>query len=178
MDEDKKQHNSLEEKENKEQYPPIEAGCLMTIIILILMGFFIVILVLAMHHSKNNHSLCSKNTNKHIQETNVNIAQNICKRERSSLENTMLNLGGGGNKFNIQYFSRLSQTYNKLAYCTMVYYNYGGNCHSTWYGERCPSIYYYIDYITNGNNMIKIFKTGVDRHENFMHWYKYYHYNN
>lgn len=97
----------------------------------------------------------------------VNKGKLMCKTQENKIENILLNLGAGGDKGNITFFSR-GPDKNNISYCTMVY---NGWRHI-----------YYADYVTNGTK-IKIFRTGaVKRYSTrYLRWHRYFkdfHFNN
>ena len=97
----------------------------------------------------------------------VNKGKLMCKTQENKIENVLLNLGAGGNKNNISFFSR-GPDKNGISYCTMAYTTFNH--------------IYYADYVTNGIKL-RIFRKGIVRSlsTSYLRWHRYFkdfHFNN
>lgn len=157
-----KVYDKIEPKyeESDEINNQLRIAILIAIILLLLLGFFIIMYAIR----KGN------TTNKPIKKVivkKINKGKLMCKTQETKIEDILLNLGAGGNKENISFFSR-GPNKNGITYCTMTYTTFNH--------------IYYADYVTNGTK-IKIFRTdAVKRYSTrYLRWHRYFkdfHFNN
>ncbi len=151
----KKAYDKIEPKyeEFDETNNQLRTAVLIALVLLLLLVLFIIIHII----TKGNTT--SKSIKKVIVKK-INKGKLMCKTQEPKIENILLNLGAGGDKENISFFSR-GPDKNGISYCTMAYTTFNH--------------IYYADYVTNGTRL-KIFRKGVVQplSASYLRWHRYF----